>query len=130
MLNKETANLDFNFNYAYAFKWKEDSKGYENVLLDFNSNYENKNLNNTELYFQINYLLFDYYRKQIFYNKQNKNDELIKYGEKAIEIQNKLNKKNDDILQGIYIELTLAYSEKKDEVNKKKYNDLMKKRIF
>jgi hypothetical protein len=128
--NKETAYLNFDFNFAYAFRWKEDSKGYENVLLDFNNNYENKNLNNTELYFQINYLLFDYYRKQIFYYKQNKNDELIKYGEKAIEIQNKLNKKNDAILQGIYLELTLAYSEKKDEVNKKKYNDLMKKRIF
>lgn len=129
-LNKETAYLNFDFNYAYAFRWKEDSKGYENVLLDFNSNYENKNLNNTELYFQINYLLFDYYRKQIFYDKQNKNDELIKYGEKAIEIQNKLNKKNDDILQDIYLELALSYSDKKDDLNKKKYNDLLKKKIF
>lgn len=129
-LNKETAYLNFDFNYAYAFRWKEDSKGYENVLLDFNNNYENKNLNNPELYFQINYLLFDYYRKQIFYSKQNKNDELIKYGEKAIEIQNKLNKKNDNILQEIYLELALSYSNKNDEVNKKKYNDLLKKRIF
>jgi hypothetical protein len=126
-LNKETAYLNFDFNYAYAFRWNEDSKGYENVLLDFNSNYEDKNLNNTELYFQINYLLFDYYRKQIFYNKQNKNNEIIKYGEKAIEIQNKLNKKNDDILRVIYQELALSYSEKKDEVNEKKYNNLMKK---
>ena len=126
-LNKEIAYLNFDFNYAYAFRWKEDSKGYENVLLDFNSNYENKNLNNPELYFQINYLLFDYYRKQIFYNKQNKNNEIIKYGEKAIEIQNKLNKKNDDILRVIYQELALSYSEKKDEVNEKKYNNLMKK---
>ena len=126
-LNKETAYLNFDFNYAYAFRWKEDSKGYENVLLDFNNNYENKNLNNPELYFQINYLLFDYYRKQIFYNKQNKNNEVIKYGEKAIEIHNKLNKKYDNILKEIYLELALSYSEKKDEVNEKKYNDLMKK---
>ena len=82
------------------------------------------------MYFQINYLLFDYYRKQIFYNKQNNNDELIKYGEKAIEIQNKLNKKNDDILQVIYLELALSYSNKKDDLNKKKYNDLLKNKIF
>lgn len=130
LINKETAYLNFDFNYAYAFRWKDDSKGYENVLLDFNNNYENNNLNNKELYFQINYLLFDYYRKQIFYDKQNKNDELIKYGEKAIEIQNKLNKKNDDILQQMYLELALSYSNKNDEVNKKRYNDLLKKRIF
>lgn len=130
LINKETAYLNFDFNYAYAYRWKDDSKGYEDVLLDFNNNYENKNLNNTELYFQINYLLFDYYRKQIFYDKQNKNDELIKYGEKTIEIQNKLNKKNNDILQQIYLELALSYSNKNDEVNKKRYNDLLKKRIF
>jgi hypothetical protein len=126
-LNKKIAYLNFDFNYAYAFRWKDDLKGYENVLLEFNSQYENQSLNNSDLYFQINYLLFDYYRKQFFYYKQNKNNEIIKYGEKAIEINNKLNKKYDNILQEIYLELALSYSEKKDEVNEKKYNNLKKK---
>ena len=54
-------------------------------------------------------------------------ENIIKYGEKAIEINNKLNKKYDNILQEIYLELALSYSEKKDEVNEKKYNDLMNK---
>ncbi len=126
-LNKEIAYLNFDFNYAYAFRWKDDLIGYENVLLEFNSQFENQSINNPDLYFQINYLLFDYYRKQIYYYEQNKINEIIKYGEKAIEINNKLNKKYDNILKEIYLELALSYSEKKDEVNEKKYNDLMRK---
>jgi len=70
------------------------------------------------LYFQINYLLFDYYRKEIFYNKQNKNNEIIKYGEKSIEIQNKLNKKWWYITRNIY-RVSYGIFREKDEVNKK-----------
>lgn len=119
--NKEIAYLNYDFNYAYAFRWKEDSQGYENVLLEFNKNYEEGNLKNPELYFKINFLLFEYY------NKQNKLKEIIKYGEKSVEIYQNSTMNDEKYITPLYSILALVYSEINDVVNRIKYENLSKK---
>lgn len=125
-LNSKLAYLNFDFNYAYAFRWKEDLKGYENTLLVFDQNYKTKGINNPELYFQINYLLFECYWKYINYEKQDKFTEMIKFGEESLRIYDKLTNKNEKILKNIYIGLLNSYEELNDIENIKKYENLIK----
>ncbi len=117
-LNKETAYLNFDFNYAYAFIWKVDSKGYENVLLDFNNYYVNKNINNPELYFQINYDLFGHY-----YRLKNVK-EIIKYGEASVELTKTLKNNTEQYLKELYPRILWAYREIGDNINIDKYEKL------
>lgn len=118
--NKETAYSNYDFNYAYAYRWKEDLKGYENVLLEFNKNYEDQNLKNPELYFKINILLFENY------NNLNNLKEIIKYGEKSVEIYKNSNINDEKYLKSLYSILNSVYSEINDNVNRIKYEKLIK----
>lgn len=120
-LKKESAFTDFDFNYAYAYKWIDDSLGYENVLLEFNKKYENEKLNNIETYIKINFLLFEHY-----YSK-NKLSEIIKYGEKALDIYQNSTINNEQYLKNIYPRVLWAYREIGDNVNIEKYETLLKK---
>ncbi|MCA6422439.1 MAG: hypothetical protein IM568_06440 [Flavobacterium sp.] len=119
--NKETAMSNYDFLYAYTYKWMDDIQGYENVLLEFNKNYEEGNLKNPELYFKINFLLFENY------NKQNKLKGIIKYGEKSVEIYQNSTMNDEKYITPLYSILALVYSEINDDVNRIKYENLSKK---
>jgi hypothetical protein len=119
--NKENAILNFDFNYPYAYKWMEDSIGYEKAFLELKKSYEDRNITNKPLYFKINYeLLLNYYY-------QNNANEVIKYGEKTLELSPFSELKTDKYLNDLYEILTWAYSKINDEANRIKYESLIKK---
>lgn len=119
--NKENDILNLNFNYPYAYKWMDDSLGYEKAFLELKKSYEDKNINDKPLYFKINYELLLHY----YYQKNSK--EVIKYGEKTIELSQFSQLKTDKYLKDLYEMLVWAYSQIKDEANRIKYEDLLKK---
>lgn len=119
--NKENAILNFDFNYPYAYKWMEDSIGYEKAFLELKKSYEDRNTTNKPLYFKINYeLLLHYYY-------QNNANEVIKYGEKTLELSPFSELKTDKYLNDLYEILTWAYSKINDKANRIKYESLIKK---
>jgi hypothetical protein len=119
--NKENDILNLNFNYPYAYKWMDDSLGYEKAFLELKKSYEDRNINDKPLYFKINYeLLLHYYY-------QDNSKEVIKYGEKTLELSHFSQLKTDKYLKDLYEMLVWAYSQIKDEANRIKYEDLLKK---
>ena len=94
---------------------------FENVLLEFKKKYEEDNLNNTALYFEINYKLLGYYYDNY------KAKECINYGEKSLEFYRLAKYNNDNNLNDIYNMLSWAYSEINDQESKIKYENLIKK---
>ena len=121
---KETGNTDFNFDYIAILRMKEDFFEQEKVLKNYLSKFEIQKLNNPELLFKIYF--------QLFLNKQEFNDntipkypkEIIKYGEKAIEISKSNNLKTELELSTIHLGLKIAYGQIKDNVNAEKYRKL------
>lgn len=126
---KETSNTDFNFDYIYILRLKEDYIKQEKVLKEYLAKFEIQKLNNPELLFKIYF--------QLFINKQNFRNgiypifpkEIIKYGEKAIDVfqSNKLNSNNVKPgieLSTIYTGLEESYGQIKDNINKEKYRKL------
>ena len=115
---------DFNFDYIYILSSKEDFIEQENGLLGYLTNYNIQKLNNPELLFRIYF--------QLFINKQNFSDgiypkypqEIIKYGEKAIDICKSNNLKSDLEMSTIYLGLEIAYGQIKDNINAEKYRKL------
>jgi hypothetical protein len=99
----------------------DDSLGYEKAFLELKKSYEDKNINDKPLYFKINYELLLHY----YYQKNSK--EVIKYGEKTIELSQFSQLKTDKYLKDLYEMLVWAYSQIKDEANRIKYEDLLKK---
>ena len=121
---KETGIEDYDFNYIQALKINQDFIGQEKLLLEYLSKYENQKLNDPALLFKIYFQLFNNKQeiKEGIYQKYP--SEVIKYGEKAIEIC-KSNKLEADIeLSTIYLGLEIAYGEIKDNINKEKYKKL------
>nr|WP_314896921.1 CHAT domain-containing tetratricopeptide repeat protein [uncultured Flavobacterium sp.] len=116
--NNETGINQFNFKYANAFEYKNDLKGQEAVLLQFLTTYNQKKLNNPILLFRINYELF------FFYTENENVLETIKYGEKAFEIHQKENLKDNGELKVIFSSLIAKYGEKGDNINHDKYEKL------
>jgi hypothetical protein len=122
-INRENAIQNFDFNYPYAYKWKDDTLGFTNALLDFKKSYDERKINDIDVYSRIHYELA-YHYFNIFKPK-----ECIIYAEKCIEIlQDYRTVRNENnYLNSLYQILTWAYSEVKDELNKKKYEKLIKK---
>ena len=116
--NKNIALSNYDFNYVSSFRRMDDLKGYENVLLEFNKSYNEKKLNNLQLYFQINYGLFKCYR--ILENIK----EIIKYGENSVELYQASNKNDEKYLVELYSVLAWAYADINDEINSNKYTKL------
>lgn len=121
---KETGIEDFNFDYVNALGYKQDFIGQEKLLLEYLAKYEIQKLNNSELFFNIYFKLF--INKQEFkhgiYPKYP--NEIIKYGEKAIEICKLNNLKANLELSTIYLGLEIAYGQIKDYVNAEKCRKL------
>ena len=121
---KKTGVVDFNFDYVYILTINQDFIGQENLLQEYLEKYEIQKLNNPELLFNI------YFRLCI--NKQEFKDgiypkypnEIIKYGEKAIDICKSNNLKADLELSTIYLQLEIAYGQIKDNVNAEKCRKL------
>ena len=121
--------VDFNFEYLYALGLKKDYKEQEIILQQYLNRYNTQIINNPELLFKIYF--------QLFINKQNFRNgiypifptEIIKYGEKAIDIFKSNNLKSNNVKPGIelstiYIGLEEAYGQIKDNINKEKYRKL------
>ncbi len=119
--NRNIALNNYDFNYAKAFMIINDNKQCETLLLAFKNNYDKGNFNNPQLYYQINYELFN------FYGKQNKIIEIINYGEKAVEFYKISNINNELNLSDLYSGLIWAYHESGDEVTAIKYENLRDK---
>jgi CHAT domain-containing protein len=115
---RPTAYQNFNFAFANAFKLKKDKTGNEKVLQEFLINYNDQHLNNPVLLFKINYELF------LFYIDNKNAKETIKYGEKAFEIQQKENLKDNGELKIIFSSLISKYGEIGDNINHDKYEKL------
>lgn len=121
---KKTGVGDFNFDYVYILTINQDFIGQENLLQEYLAKYEIQKLNNPELLFNI------YFRLCI--NKQEFKDgiypkypnEIIKYGEKAIDICRSNNLKAEVELNTIYLQLEIAYGLIKDNINAEKYRKL------
>lgn len=121
---KETGVEDFNFIYVNILRINEDFFGQEKVLLEYLTKYETQKLNNPELLFKIYF--------QLFVNKEEQNNgdypkypnEVIKYGEKAIEICISNNLQANLELSTIYLQLEIAYGQIKDNINTDKYRKL------
>lgn len=122
---KVNDKVNFNFEYIYVLGLKEDYLEVEKILLYFLNKYESEKLNNDELLFQIYFQLF--INKLKFKNKIgdfNFPNEIIKYGEKALKIGN-LNKSRYQLeIDTIHLQLELAYSAIKDNINSDKYRKL------
>jgi hypothetical protein len=117
--------VNFNFEYIYVLGLNKDYPEVEKKLLNFLSKYESGKLNNNELLFKIYF--------NLCLNKCKFKDEgdsykypkdVIKYGEKAIEICKVNNLKLDLELNTINLQLELAYKEVKDNINQEKYRNL------
>lgn len=121
---KETGVEDFNFNYVNILSINEDFIGQEKVLMEYLAKYETQKLNNPELLFQIYFQLFanKFRDKKGLYPKNP--IEIIKYGEKAIEICKSNNIQANLELKSIYPQLMIAYSQIGDNVNEEKYRNL------
>lgn len=131
-INREKAILNFDFNYAYAHRWREDLLGYENVLKLFKKKYVQINLNNPQLYLQINYLLYKHYYRQNYYYQDNKDNtfkNIILNGEECIKIINEVfnGSEYEKLLQEIYSSLFVSYSNIDDHNNALKYKKLIDK---
>ena len=124
-INKENAIGSFDFNYPYAYKWMDDTLGFTNALLEFRKSYDERKISDFNIYSRIHYELA-YHYFNIF-----KPEECITYSEKCIKILEDDNarvlKKKNDYLNSLYQILTWAYSELKDDLNKIKYEKLIKK---
>lgn len=114
-------NSDFNFEYIYLLGLKEDFIEQEKVLKKYIAKFEIENLNNPKLLFQIYFQLYvnkikfkdgDYFKYP---------NEVIKYGEKVIDICNINKIKAEKELSTIYLGLKIAYTQIKDNVNSEKY---------
>ena len=121
---KETGVEDFNLDYVNILSLNQDFIGQEKLLLEYLAKYETQKLNNSELLFKIHF--------QLFINKQEFKDgiyskypnEIIKYGEKSIEICKSNNLKAELELSTIHLGLKIAYGQIKDNVNEEKYRKL------
>lgn len=121
---KETGIEDFNFDYVNALGYKQDFIGQEKLLLEYLAKYEIQKLNNSELFFNIYFKLFinkQEFKHRIYPKYPN---EIIKYGEKAIEICKLNNLKANLELSTIYLGLEIAYGQIKDNVNAEKCRKL------
>jgi CHAT domain-containing protein len=116
--NNETGINQFNFKYAKAFEFKKDLIGQEKVLLEFLALYSEKKLKDPNLLFKIYFELF------MFYSDNQNMLETIKYGEKAFEIQQRENLKDNGELKVIFSSLISKYGEKGDSINQNKYEKL------
>jgi CHAT domain-containing protein len=115
----ESKSFDsFNFEFVYAYKYKKDFIEQEKVLLKYLINYNKKQLNNPTLLFKINFELF------LFYDENKNVLEAIKYGEKAFEIQQKENLKENDKLKLIFSILISKYDQIGDNIKKQKFREL------
>lgn len=117
--------VNFNFEYIYALGVKQDYLEVEKKLLYFLSKYESEKLNNTELLFKIYFNLcinkLEFKDKNGYFNFPK---EIIKYGEEALKIGN-LNKSKYQLeIDTIHLQLELAYSAIKDNINSEKYRKL------
>jgi CHAT domain-containing protein len=121
---KETATTDFNFDYIYILKLKDDYIGQERELKKYLEKYEIQKLNNQELLFKIYFQLFVNKEEQKNGDYPKYPNEVIKYGEKAIDICKINNLKADIELSTIYLQLEIAYGQIKDNINAEKYRKL------
>jgi CHAT domain-containing protein len=123
---KETSVEDFNFNFNYVniLRINEDFFGQEKVLLEYLTKYETQKLNNPELLFQIYFQLFVNKEEQKNGDYPKYPNEVIKYGEKAIEICISNNLQANLELSTIYLQLEIAYGQIKDNINTGKYRKL------
>ena len=122
---KETGTKDFNFDYIYILRLKEDYIEQEKELKKYLEKYEILKLNNQELLFKI---YFQLYINKLEFKSKNGDfkfpKEIIKYGEEALKIGN-LNKSRYQIeIDTIHLQLELAYSAIKDNINSEKYRKL------
>ena len=121
---KETNVEDFNFNYVNILRINEDFIGQEKVLLEYLAKYETQKLNNPGLLFQIYFYLFVNKAKEKNGGYPKFPNEVIKYGEKAIDVCKINNLKADIELRPIYLQLEIAYGQIKDNINAEKYRKL------
>lgn len=115
---------DFDFDYVNVFGYKQDFISQEKILLRFLKKYEFEKLNNPQLLFNIYLKLFinkKKFKEGIYPKYPN---EIIKYGEKAIDICKSNNLKAELELSTIYLGLEIAYGQIKDNVNSEKFRKL------
>jgi len=121
---------DFDFDYINALKFSQDNIVQEQVLLEYLSKYQNQKLNDPKLLFRIYFELF--YNKLFVDNKINnkKNPlEVIKYGEKALELWGNVEIEAKSEIENIYSMLSISYGEIGDNLNRNKYDSLYKNLI-
>ena len=121
---KEKDIDDFDFEYVNALGYKKDFVHQEKILLEYLEKYKSQKLNNPELLFKIFFQLFVNKEEQKNRDYLKFPNDVIKYGEKAIEIC-KFNRLQADIeLSTIYLQLEIAYNQIKDNLNAEKYRAL------
>ncbi len=116
---------DFNFHYTDALNFTEDYIGQERILKQYLEKYETQKLNSPELLFKIYFNLClnkCKFKDEVDSYKYPK--DVIKYGEKAIEICRVNNLKLDLELSTVNLQLELAYKDIKDNINQEKYRKL------
>jgi CHAT domain-containing protein len=121
---KQTATTDFNFDYIFILSIKEDFIEQEKVLNEYLSKFEIQKQNNPELLFKIYFQLFENKEKQKKDDYLKYPNEVIKYGEKAIDICKINNLQFDIEMSTIYLQLEIAYGQIKDNINAEKYRKL------
>ena len=122
---KETGIEDYDFNYIQALKINQDFIGQEKILLEYLAKYETQKLNNPELLFKIYFQLFVNKEEQKNGDYPKYPNEVIKYGEKALQIAKENNLKADLELNTIYLQLHITYGQVKDNINEEKYRKLI-----
>lgn len=124
--DKLAENIDFRLIYVY--RWKNDFEGQTQMLKKFLSNYEKENLDEPGLLYNI---YFEFVNNNLSqkdkYGSFKYPKEIIKYGEKAIEIFQNKQMPEDGYLRLILISLELVYSEIEDSINSEKYKQLQEK---
>jgi CHAT domain-containing protein len=117
-INEPNAIKEFNFEVADAYRFRKDILGQEIILKKILNYYFENKIENPKLLFKINYELF------FLYASNGKKTEEIKYGEKALDVQEKYNLEVNKDVHLIYTCLISDYSLIEDKINSSKYKIL------
>lgn len=128
-LNQESALENFDFNLISVYRHINEFVGQEKVLQQFLLNYEDEKLDDPKLLYSIYFELFNNSLSRKDKNNEFENlGDLIKYGEKSLDILQSKNLEIDPRLRLILMGLSLAYEGGlQDNINSKKYKQLEEK---
>lgn len=117
---------NFDFKLIKVYRLNNDLIGQEKVLQNFLLKYENEKLDEPELLYNIYFeLVNNNCSQKDKYGNFKYPKEIIKYGEKAIDIFQNKRLPVDKYLRFILTSLDLVYSEMVDNINSEKYKQLL-----